>query len=114
MWRLSVGGVVPACAGNAVGMFFQEPMTALNPIQTFGDQVPKDSGYMNVSKVPRRARGARGLARVRTTSRTASAVAVYPHSCPAGQRQRVGDRPWPNGYGPSRLIADRTHDLRWM
>ncbi len=25
--------------GNAIGMVFQEPMTALNPLQTIGDQV---------------------------------------------------------------------------
>ena len=25
--------------GNAIGMVFQEPMTALNPVQTIGDQV---------------------------------------------------------------------------
>ena len=28
-----------ACAARDIGMIFQEPMTALNPLQTIGDQV---------------------------------------------------------------------------
>ncbi len=52
--------------GRDVGMVFQEPMTALNPVKTIGDQVAET--VLAARQAPR-ARGARSRAR---DARTAS------------------------------------------
>ena len=80
--------------GAEVGMVFQEPMTALNPLQTIGDQVAEtaaihDSAFRGV----RGRRAARALAR-ETLDRVGLpadrfALERYPHELSGGQRQRV-------------------------
>ena len=78
-----------AIRGSAVGMVFQEPMTALNPLKTIGDQVAET--VLIHSSVPQAqaAEQARDmLARVGLPS-DRFPMSRYPHELSGGQRQRV-------------------------
>ena len=75
-----------AVRGDDIGMIFQEPMTALNPVQTIGAQV---SETLRLRGVPR-AEAAR-IARDRLDRVGLSRIGLdrYPHELSGGQRQRV-------------------------
>ncbi|MEL6840698.1 MAG: ABC transporter ATP-binding protein [Pseudomonadota bacterium] len=72
--------------GNTMGMVFQEPMTALNPVQTIGDQVAETILiHQKVLKADAHKRAAETLHRVGLKV----APTRYPHELSGGQRQRV-------------------------
>lgn len=72
--------------GNAMGMVFQEPMTALNPVQTIGAQVAETIlVHEKTTKADAYERAARMLERVGLKV----APTRYPHELSGGQRQRV-------------------------
>jgi len=73
--------------GNEIGMIFQEPMTALNPVQTIGDQVAET---LLIHGAADRAQ-ARRIARDRLDRVGLSQIGLdrYPHELSGGQRQRV-------------------------
>ncbi|HVX83164.1 MAG TPA: dipeptide ABC transporter ATP-binding protein [Devosiaceae bacterium] len=78
-----------AIRGKDVGMVFQEPMTALNPLKTIGDQVAETV----LTHTDTRRREANQIAR-ETLDRvglTADRFPLdrYPHELSGGQRQRV-------------------------
>jgi peptide/nickel transport system ATP-binding protein len=76
-----------AIRGNRIGMIFQEPMTALNPVKTIGDQVAETliiHGKANRAEAQRIARDR--LDRVGLSQITRDR---YPHELSGGQRQRV-------------------------
>ncbi|MFN6952925.1 MAG: ABC transporter ATP-binding protein [Albidovulum sp.] len=75
--------------GKDIGMIFQEPMTALNPMKTIGDQVAE-------TLLVHRAAGksaARDLAREKLARvglpEDRFPLSLYPHELSGGQRQRV-------------------------
>ncbi|SFJ80873.1 ABC transporter ATP-binding protein [Jannaschia pohangensis] len=72
--------------GNDIAMIFQEPMTALNPVQTIGAQV---SETLRLNGTPRAE--ALRIARDRMDRVGLSAIPLdrYPHELSGGQRQRV-------------------------
>ena len=75
--------------GDRIAMVFQEPMTALNPLMTVGDQI----GEMFVLHRGLSARAARvkaieALEQVQVSS-PERRVAAYPHQLSGGMRQRV-------------------------
>ena len=76
-----------AIRGRQIGMIFQEPMTALNPVQTIGDQVAET---LRIHGAADRA-GARRIARDRLDRVGLSGIGLdrYPHELSGGQRQRV-------------------------
>lgn len=75
--------------GREVGMVFQEPMTALNPIKTIGDQVAETILiHENVSKVEAMERAAEALRRAELPQ-DRFPLSRYPHELSGGQRQRV-------------------------
>jgi peptide/nickel transport system ATP-binding protein len=91
--------------GNRIGMVFQEPMTALNPLHTIGDQVAEPLRlHQHLSR--REARGAalQLLDRVRLPN-AAQRLEAYPHQLSGGQRQRVTIAT-ALACGPELLIAD--------
>src|ERR1700722_699011 len=75
--------------GRDVGMVFQEPMTALNPLMPIGDQVAETvllhgaAGRRQANALAREALDAVGL------EGEAGALNRYPHELSGGQRQRV-------------------------
>ncbi|MBD3665126.1 ABC transporter ATP-binding protein [Sulfitobacter sp. TSTF-M16] len=79
-----------AMRGNDIGMVFQEPMTALNPVHTIGRQVAEtvcvhDS---SVSRAKAEALAAETLARVGLPPERFP-LSRFPHELSGGQRQRV-------------------------
>ena len=76
--------------GQAVGMVFQEPMSALNPLQTIGAQVAET--ILIHERVGRREammHAGEALERVELPLERV-ALSRYPHELSGGQRQRVG------------------------
>ncbi|WP_298851743.1 ABC transporter ATP-binding protein [uncultured Ruegeria sp.] len=82
---------VEMCAlrGASIGMVFQEPMTALNPVKTIGDQVMETILiHKAMTLTPARARAEEVLTRVGLPS-DRFPLSRYPHELSGGQRQRV-------------------------
>ncbi|MCA0872528.1 dipeptide ABC transporter ATP-binding protein [Seohaeicola saemankumensis] len=78
-----------AIRGRSVGMVFQEPMTALNPVRTIGDQV-METILIHKAMPPDQARqrAAEVLDRVGLPA-DRFPLSRYPHELSGGQRQRV-------------------------
>ncbi|HWW47074.1 MAG TPA: ABC transporter ATP-binding protein [Xanthobacteraceae bacterium] len=75
--------------GAEIAMIFQEPMTALNPLRTIGDQVGEMfSIHTDLPKAKIRARVLELLEEVRIPEPKLAAKA-YPHELSGGQRQRA-------------------------
>src|SRR5437763_709197 len=75
--------------GAGIAMIFQEPMTALNPLRTIGDQIAEMfSIHTELSKAEIGAKVLALLADVRIPDPGVAAKA-YPHELSGGQRQRV-------------------------
>ena len=75
--------------GDEVGMVFQEPMTALNPVQTIGAQVAETILiHENTSKTDAMARAREALNRCELPE-DQFPMTRYPHELSGGQRQRV-------------------------
>ncbi|MCF2869833.1 ABC transporter ATP-binding protein [Octadecabacter sp. G9-8] len=75
-----------ALRGNTMGMVFQEPMTALNPVQTIGAQVAETILiHENTTKPEAHKRAAAMLQKVGLNVPPTR----YPHELSGGQRQRV-------------------------
>ena len=75
--------------GSDIAMIFQEPMTALNPLYTVGDQIG-ETIQLHDGTSPREARQ-RAIALLARTGITEPERRVdsYPHQLSGGQRQRV-------------------------
>lgn len=75
--------------GNHIGMIFQEPMTALNPVFTIGNQITEMiRKHKKVSKEIARNK-ATELLRVVGIPRPDAIMKEYPHQLSGGMRQRV-------------------------
>lgn len=91
--------------GSAVGMIFQEPMTALNPLMTVGQQLDEVFGaHMSLSAAMRRAKSIELLTDVQLPE-PQRLVSSYPFQLSGGQRQRVMIA-MALALAPSLLIAD--------
>ena len=79
-----------AMRGRDAGMIFQEPMTALNPVMTIGDQVAETvSLHTGVSRKEALQVAGHMLDRVGLPE-SRFPLDRYPHDLSGGQRQRVG------------------------
>ena len=91
--------------GDRIGMVFQEPMTALNPVHTIGHQVAEPLRlHRGASRQQARAQAIELLERV-GIGQAAKRFDAYPHQFSGGQRQRVTIA-MALACGPDLLIAD--------
>ena len=91
--------------GNRIGMIFQEPMTALNPVHTIGHQVAEPLMlHRGATARAARQQAIELLERVGITDAARRADA-YPHQFSGGQRQRITIA-MALACGPDLLIAD--------
>jgi peptide/nickel transport system ATP-binding protein len=91
--------------GHRIGMVFQEPMTALNPLHTVGRQIAEPLRlHRGLGAAAARAEALRLLERVQLPQARAR-LDAYPHQLSGGQRQRVVIA-IALACGPDLLIAD--------
>ncbi|MER8591702.1 dipeptide ABC transporter ATP-binding protein [Mesorhizobium sp. M1182] len=78
-----------ALRGDDIGMVFQEPMTALNPVKTIGEQVAEGiRWHTRASRADAEQRARKMLDRVGLPA-AQFPLSRYPHELSGGQRQRV-------------------------
>lgn len=75
--------------GDRIGMIFQDPMTALNPVLTIGEQIEEAIlAHRPIGRASARARAEELLVRVKL-SHPRRRLGEYPHQLSGGMRQRV-------------------------
>ncbi|MDB5814548.1 MAG: microcin transporter ATP-binding protein [Rhodocyclales bacterium] len=91
--------------GSKIAMIFQEPMTALNPVMTIGDQIVESLQlHKGLNRKDARMQAIAALKRV-GVAEAARRVGSYPHQLSGGQRQRAMIA-MALACGPQLLIAD--------
>lgn len=74
--------------GSQISMIFQEPMNALNPVTTIGEQMAEAMVKLNLTKKEIKMRSIELLKRVEISS-PEMRLSFYPHQLSGGMRQRA-------------------------
>ena len=75
--------------GNRISMIFQEPMTALNPVLTIGDQVSETLAVHQRMKRAQAMEKTVEMLKMVGIARADKIIKEYPHQLSGGMRQRV-------------------------
>ncbi len=94
-----------AVRGNRIGMIFQEPMTALNPVHSIGRQVAEPLRLHRGLPANEARKQAIALLDRVGIPEAARRIDAYPHQFSGGQRQRITIA-MALACGPDLLIAD--------
>jgi len=94
-----------AIRGDRIGMIFQEPMTALNPVHTIGKQVAEPLRLHRGMSATEARKEAIALLDPVGIPDAAHRLDAYPHQFSGGQRQRITIA-MALACGPQLLIAD--------
>ncbi len=73
--------------GGKISMIFQDPMTALNPVKTVGDQIAE--GLMVHQGLDKSGARAKAIEMLQTVGISEDRVDEYPHQFSGGMKQRV-------------------------
>ena len=74
--------------GGKISMIFQDPMTALNPVKTVGDQIAE--GLMVHQGLDKSGARAKAIEMLQTVGISEDRVDEYPHQFSGGMKQRIG------------------------
>ncbi|OOG44620.1 ABC transporter ATP-binding protein [Polaromonas sp. A23] len=86
---MASGGRLRSLRGQAMGMVFQEPMTALNPVMTCGDQIDELLTQHTDWGAKRRGEAVLDILRRVKLPEPERMMRSYPHQLSGGQRQRI-------------------------
>ncbi|RZP22052.1 MAG: ABC transporter ATP-binding protein [Burkholderiaceae bacterium] len=75
--------------GKKISMIFQEPMSALNPVYTVGEQISEALNHLTDLNVEKKNKRVLELLELTGIDEPARRAQCYPHELSGGQRQRV-------------------------
>ena len=80
---------IRAVRGKKISMIFQEPMSALNPVYTVGEQISEALNHLTHLNAEKKNKKVLELLELTGIDEPARRAQCYPHELSGGQRQRI-------------------------